>query len=58
MRALNEKILCYLTLEANKAIAELMSIGLDEDLALSVLERIWPESAIYELESERSNERR
>jgi hypothetical protein len=53
MKTLNENILCYLTPEANKALIELKNVGLDEDLALNVLEKIWPESAIYELPSEK-----
>lgn len=46
---LNEKIWCYLTADASKAMKELIGIGLDEDLALAVLERLWPEDAIYDI---------
>lgn len=46
---MNEKILCYLTDEANSALATLKAAGMDEDLALSFLEQIWPESDIYDI---------
>jgi hypothetical protein len=46
---LNDKILCYLTDNANNAVEELTKLGLDQDLALSVLEQLWDEESIYEL---------
>lgn len=46
---MNEKILCYLTEDANKALHALMECGIDQDLALPLLERLWPESAIYDI---------
>lgn len=52
MTALNQKIICYLSEDANRAIAELASLGMDEDLALAVLEQLWPESAIYDIPNE------
>lgn len=55
-KAINEKIFCYLTPEADKAVAELMAIGLDVDLALAVLEKLWPEAAIFELGDEQHGE--
>ena len=48
---LNRKIRCYLTNSADEAIDVLLASGIkDEDLALAVLEKLWPEEAIYELE--------
>lgn len=49
---LNDQLQCYLTEDAQQAIAELCDAGLDQDLALSVLEKLWPEAAIYELPEE------
>lgn len=49
---INAKIECYLSERAALAVSELVALGLDEDLALGVLERIWPETAIYSLEEE------
>jgi hypothetical protein len=45
----NDKILCYLTQAADQAVQELIAVGLDRDLALAVLEQLWPEDAIYEI---------
>jgi hypothetical protein len=47
---LNDKILCYLTPEANAALKEMVAAGFDQDLALSILEQLWPEESIFELE--------
>lgn len=49
MSGLNEKILCYLTDEAVEALRIMTDAGVDADLAVSVLEQLWPETAIYEL---------
>ena len=46
---MNDKILCYLTADAHRAIDMMVGVGLDRDLALSVLEQIWDENDIYEL---------
>jgi hypothetical protein len=46
---LNDKILCYLTAEADTALKQLCLLGLDQDLALSVLEQLWKEEDVYEL---------
>lgn len=41
---------CYLTLDAQAAVLEILLTGIqDKDLALSVLEQLWPEDRIYEL---------
>jgi hypothetical protein len=49
---MNQQILCYLTEDANSALKELCSLGMDEDLALAFLEQVWPEHAIYDIPSE------
>lgn len=46
---MNEKILCYLTDDANRVVQMLKEAGFDEDLALAFLERLWPEQAIYDI---------
>lgn len=47
---MNEKILCYLTPQAMKAMYWLIEeYGLDKDLAIAVLEELVPEDQIYEL---------
>jgi hypothetical protein len=46
---MNDKIWCYLTAEADKAVKGMIGLGLDADLALSVLEQLWPEQAIYDI---------
>lgn len=46
---MNDKILCYLTEDANQALSVLRSAGFDEDLALSFLETVWPETDIYSI---------
>jgi hypothetical protein len=47
---INRQILCYLTPEAQKAINDLVTVvKLDHDLALAVLEQLWPEGDIYDL---------
>ena len=54
---LNRKIRCYLTAQADEAINVLLASGIqDEDLALAVLEKLWPEAEIFDLEGE-ANER-
>jgi hypothetical protein len=57
MKSLNEKIECYFTPEAARAIDELQAVGLDRDLAVSVLETLWTEEAIYDLEGESHGQR-
>lgn len=46
---MNEKIWCYLTAEASAAMRVMKTAGLDEDLALSVLEQLWREDEIYDI---------
>lgn len=43
---------CYLSPLAKQAIDELMIQGMDKDLAINLLEQVWPESAIYDLGEE------
>lgn len=44
---------CYLTPKAEAAMQDLANAGItDKDLALEVLERLWPDTAIYSLEEE------
>ncbi len=45
------KEFCYLTSEAKDALRVLMAAGItDEDLALCVLELLWPDTSVYQLE--------
>lgn len=46
---LNDKLLWALTPEAEHTINEMVSAGFDRDLALSILEQLWKEDAIYSL---------
>jgi hypothetical protein len=43
-----DKTLCYLSQDAKNAVNELVGMGLDRDLAVSILEGFYGES-IYEL---------
>lgn len=55
--SLNQKILCYLTPRATEAIEVIQEAGIkDQDLALSVLEKLWPESEIFETSDGGDNE--
>jgi hypothetical protein len=47
---LNDKLLCYLTDEAAEKVAMLTALGLDQDLAISVLEQLWKEEEIYAIQ--------
>jgi hypothetical protein len=50
---INAKIRCYLTAPANDALNLLLQSGIaDEDLALAVLEKIWPEDKIFNMDDE------
>ncbi len=46
---INEKILCYLTEDAAKAVSEMVESGIDQDLAVSILEQLWDEQSIYDI---------
>lgn len=48
---MNSKHLCYLTAKANAALEEMRAAGLDEDVAVALLEQLLPEQEIYELEA-------
>lgn len=51
VQLINSKTECYLSPMAQKAVDELVRVrGLDRDLAIGVLEEIWPEEMIYQLE--------
>lgn len=50
MTYLNDKLECYFTEAAAKVIQDMVKIGFDKDLAVSVLETLWTEEAIYDLE--------
>lgn len=49
MKYLNEKIECYFTPDARKALSELERAGFEKDLAVAVLEQLWTEEAIYDI---------
>jgi hypothetical protein len=46
---MNDKILCYLTDNAALVVSTMVECGLDQDLALSMLEQLWSEEDIYDL---------
>jgi Holliday junction resolvasome RuvABC DNA-binding subunit len=46
---LNAKIKCYLTPQAQEAIEALVNLGLDEDLAIAVLEKFCEEEEVFDL---------
>lgn len=46
---LNEKIVWALTPEAEKCLEDLVRMGFDRDLALSLMENQLPETVIYAL---------
>ena len=50
--SLNKKIICYLTTDAQDALEALKATGLDEDVAMSILEIALPEHELYELPDE------
>lgn len=52
---MNDKILCYLTPEADATVKTLVDCGMDSDLALSFLEQLWPESSIYDIPAREGN---
>lgn len=43
---------CYLTLEARALVEELKTIGIDEDLAITMVEQSGPEEAVFDLEQD------
>lgn len=49
---INDKYLWALTAAAEVAVIQMVSIGLDRDLAVGVLEQLWPEEDIWELDDE------
>lgn len=53
--SINRKMSCYLTEDANKALVEIVAIVKDDDLALAVLEKLWPEEAIYSIEADEAS---
>jgi hypothetical protein len=48
----NAQLLCYLQPQAQLAMSTLIEAGLDQDLALAVLERLWKEGDIYAIEED------
>jgi len=46
---LNEKIAWALTPEAASCLNDLVTLGVDRDLALFMLERVLPETSLYAL---------
>lgn len=46
---MTEKILCYLSPQAELAMGEMSRLGFDVDLALAFMERLCSEDEIYEL---------
>lgn len=51
MMRINKQITCYLTPAALQVINHMVDRGMDEDLAITLLETVWPENAIYEIPS-------
>lgn len=50
---INAKTQCYLSPMAEAAVANLVDRWkFDRDLAIAVLEEIWPDTAIYQLEDD------
>lgn len=50
MTVLTDKELCYFTTDAKMALTKLKTeFNLDQDLAVAVLETLWPEEHIYDL---------
>lgn len=50
---INAKTECYLSPMAQEAVDAMVEAqGMDRDLAIGVLEQLWPETAIYQLEDE------
>jgi hypothetical protein len=52
MIRVNSLMLCYLTPEARNALNSLKDKGVDEDLALTLLETLLPESDVYHIEDD------
>lgn len=51
METINKKLECYWSPMAKKAVEAMMTeYGMDRDLAISCLEQIWPEEAIYNID--------
>jgi hypothetical protein len=48
---LNEKIAWALTPEANECLNDLCKLGIDKDLALTVMEELLPCSTIYQIDN-------
>lgn len=55
-RPLHANIECYMTPKARETLEKLTAIGLDQDLAWTILERLCPEEQLYELPSEDDGE--
>jgi hypothetical protein len=53
---LNDKIMWAVTDKARNTVQRLVKMGMDADLALNILERIWPESWVYNLPDEDGEE--
>lgn len=51
----NAQILCYLTPEARLQLEVLKAQGVDEDLALTLLEQLVPESQLFDIDAEDSS---
>jgi hypothetical protein len=49
-RLINQQILCYLSPEARQAVSKLEEVGLDTDLAIGVVESLYPDNVIFQLE--------
>ncbi len=52
MLPLNQKMLWALTPEAVQHLKDLEAVGIDEDLAIALIEKLVPEEAIYNLEAD------
>jgi hypothetical protein len=50
VNGINDKYLWALTPEAERAVKEMVAAGVDRDLAIGVLEQLWSEQEIWELE--------
>ena len=49
---IHDKIEWALTKEAQDTVALMEQAGFDRDLAISVLEQLWSEDAVYELDED------
>lgn len=48
MKSIYSNIECYLTLEAQAYVKELVALGLDKDLAISIVEQHGTESELFD----------